>query len=466
MLSPSDGRVPSKTPAHPNSAPKKKKEDIPYEIKNAREWDPKRRFQAGSSSESSDDDENYGSDFDEYPQTFRDVSSMVTDDGFQPVINKRFESNARPRDRPPGHPKADSHGKTSVQRRPRPQANLNYKRDNAARTAFRKRQDPTGSFMLPKDCTDIEPHQKKMYDTFEEIGVRFGSFIRPPQHVKDRQLLLWGGNHQVQATKAELERWLVSRLQSPQTSIAKDKFARELSVIGDLYHRAMKKMLKEAKILEFQQVPAEGRVFSFDGAFLWPVDEVRPENILGSSLEAFDPIRFQYHCHIVFDNKLSAFRIFSDKEESVKQTMKRMEGTMREYVAKSARPDMTILLEPPDSSAIRKDVKVFPASFNNAKAGACMIPVLAGSTLDPEARNQWLVRSNQLRMENNRRLELSLRKCIANLRHYRGLVRMRVQFGTFALRVFRWKEGADSTPLEDFTDNVTMSGTKGVMIRE
>ena len=38
---------------------------------------------------------------------------------------------------------------------------------------------------------------------------------------------------------------------------------------------------------------------------------------------------------------------------------------MKEYVAKSVRPDMVTLVEPPGSSAIRKDVKVLPASLND-----------------------------------------------------------------------------------------------------
>ena len=459
-----NGRVPSKIQAHSKSAPKQK-EDIPYEIKNAREWDPKRRLQADSSSESSDDDDYYDSDYDESQQVFGDGPRTMADDVFQPVTNKGSQSNARSHGRPPAQLKPYPHRKPSGQRRAHRRVNFNYNRDNLARAAFRKRLDPTGTFMLPKDCSEIEPNQKRMYDMFDEIGVRLRSFIRPPQHAKDRELLLWGDARQIQATKAELQGLVNRFIGFPQKS-AKDKFARETSSIGDQYHRSNKKMQKETKILEFQQVPAEDRIFAYTGTFLWPIDEVRPEDILGSSLEAFDPIRFQYQCHIVFDNKLSSFRIFSDKEESVKRTMDRIEGTKREYVAKIAQPDIIILVEPPNPSAIRKDVKVLPASLSDPKIAMSMIPVLTGSTLDREARNEWLNESNELTMKNNRRMELSLRKCIGYLPHYRGLVRMRIQFGTFALKVFRWKEGADSIPFEDFMNNTTMSETKGVMIRE
>lgn len=56
---------------------------------------------------------------------------------------------------------------------------------------------------------------------------------------------------------------------------AKDRFARELSSIGDQYNRLMEKMQKEAKVLGFQQVPAEGRVFSIATTNIGRIDEIR-----------------------------------------------------------------------------------------------------------------------------------------------------------------------------------------------
>ena len=467
-----NGCVLPNIPAQPKPASKKKKEDIPYEIKNAREWDPNRRLQADSSSESSDDGNNDDDNYDYYdsfhgkhPQLFGDASGTMTEDGPQPVVNKHSPSSARHHGQSSGHPKAYRHGKLLNQSQASPRVNFNYKADNLARTSFRKRLNPTGKFMLPKDCPEIEPIQKRMYDMFEEMGVRLGSFIRPPQHVKDREILLWGNPSQIQTTRAELQRWLDNRL-LPRKSTARDKFAREMSSIGNQYHQLMKKMQKEAKILGFQQVPAKGRVFLYQGTLPWPVDEVRPEDILGPSLEAFDPIRFRYHCHIVFDSKLISFRIFTDKEDSVPNTLVRIEGTMTEYVAKCARPDMIFLVEPPSSSAIRKDIKILPSSLNQSKTETAMVPMLTGSTLDSKACNEWLDESKELTMRNSRHMERSLRKCIANLPHHRGLVRMRVLFGTFALSSFRWDKGADSAPFKEFMNNMTVAGTKGVMIRE
>ena len=461
-----NGRVQPNVSARPEQAPApKEKEKVPYEIKNAREWDPKRRLDADLSSESSDD--YYESDQDGYHQGIGNISNTIADDRPQIAASQRSQANGPLHNQNPGRPKVQSHRRPRDQRRVHQRVNFHFKRDNLARAAFRQRLEPTGSIMLPKDCSDLEPNQKKLYDMFEEIGVRLGSFIRPPQQETDRELLLWGNTGQVQATRAELDGWL-SRLQRKvsQKPVAKNIFAKEMSVLGHEYRRSQRKTRKERMLLEFQRVPEAGRVFPHDGTFIWPVDEVRPEDILGPSLEAFDPVRIQYLCHIVFDNKLAAFRIFSDSEESVKATMGRIEGTMREYVAKSVRASKLLLVEPPHPSVMRKDVRMLPASLNHPKETKSMIPMLTGSKMDLQALEEWQSESKEYTRKNNDRIELSLRKCIANLPHYRGRARMRIQFGTFALKTYRWKEGAESIHFGEFMDDMTLSATKGVLIRE
>ncbi|KAF6237324.1 hypothetical protein HO173_004793 [Letharia columbiana] len=65
---------------------------------------------SGIAAADSDDGEYYDSDYDERPQVFGSVFSTVAEDGFQPVVNKRSQSNARPPGWPPAHLKAYPHG--------------------------------------------------------------------------------------------------------------------------------------------------------------------------------------------------------------------------------------------------------------------------------------------------------------------------------------------------------------------
>lgn len=79
------------------------------------------RLLAGSSSESSDNDDNDNdSDHGESPQVFGNVSSTMTDNRFQPMINKPSQFSECPHGQLSGHPKAYPHGKPLGQSRPRP----------------------------------------------------------------------------------------------------------------------------------------------------------------------------------------------------------------------------------------------------------------------------------------------------------------------------------------------------------
>ena len=442
----------------------KKKENIPYEIKNAREWDPNKNLQDYSSSDESDDecwddDEDADNPPTSVEQRLNEVTSATKDsDGFQTVMKKQPPKRPGPPFgkllRPSGRP------------RPRPRINFNQKKDNLARAAFRKRQPPNGKFMLPKDCHEIEPNRSKMYDIMEEMGVRFGSFIRPPQHVHDRELQLWGTAAQVELTTNALKEWLIRSQEAliPRKSMTKDKFASEYSNKGTKYKSIQKKMEKEAATQRYQQIPEAGQTFDYTGSFIWPVDEVRPEDLLGSSLEALDPVRFQYSCYIIFDNQLSAFRIFTNYIDSVEKAFKRIEGIMKAYVARNNRPLLVNMVEPPGLSLIRKSIKVVTQPESDAGKGK--LPVLTGGTLELDARNKWLEESVALRAQNGRRIEASFRRIIPNLPFYQGNVRIRVFFGDFALTTFRWPEGETSIPFEHFVTNMAMSGTKGQVLRE
>jgi len=385
----------------------------------------------------------------------------ASNDGFQRVSHKRPPKNAE-------HANGKQQQKPRMPRR----LNLNFNEDNFAKACFRNRDDHTGIFVLPKDCNEVEPDKAKMYDYLEELGVRLGSFIRPPQHIKDRDLLLWGKSEAVEKTIRELREWL--RLSRPMRAGAPapsrprsgGKFAKDHSNISDQYKRAQAAIKKKAELQRFQQVPAKGQLFDCTGTFLWPVEEVRPQDILGDGLEALDPVRMDYKCHIIFDDQRSVFKILTNRIASVKQTLPRIEGIMKEYVARTYRPIIRYYIEPPAPPAHRRDIKIVPSQSSGSVAGAPQIPTLTGNALEPDARVNWLKLSAHLVAQSNRGVEDALRKTIPNLVFYRGRVRIRVHFGTFGLTVFRWPGTATSIPFEDFMRNMAMPGTKGIMIRE
>lgn len=385
--------------------------------------------------------------------------NFMGSDEFQRVLYKHRKGQ---------HTNGKQFQKSRVPRR----ANLNLNKDNFGKSCFRKRDPPSGKFVLHKDCNEIEPDKVKIYDYLEELGVRLGSFIRPPQTVKDRTLLLWGKSDAVGKTVRELQEWVrpstprsakTPRPTGPRTG---DKFVKTYSVIGDHYKADQAAIRRKAELQKFQQVPEKGQLFDYGGTFLWPVEEVRPQDILGDGLEAMDPVRTANKCHIIFDDQHSVFKIFTDKLESVKQTLSRIEGIMKEYVARTNRPVTRYYIEPSDTSAHRNDVSITPSQSSGPTPSGLQIPTSTGKPLELEESAAWIRLRANLISQSSRGVEDALKKTIPNLVYYRGHVRMRVHFGTFALTVFRWPGTAPSIPFKDFMKNMAMSGTKGTMIRE
>ena len=127
----------------------------------------------------------------------------------------------------------------------------------------------------------------------------------------------------------------------------------------------------------------------FTGAFLWPVEEVSPEELLRGSLKALDTIRFQFKCHIVFDHQVSAFRVFTNDPGSVEKIMLRITGVMKEYTAKfttrNSRRIVDYVIELPSPSAMRKDIKILPGPTTHSAISAGKIPLLTGNVLERES---------------------------------------------------------------------------------
>lgn len=449
---------------------RKKKENVPIEILNAREWDPNYRKEDHPSDDESDNgdyfdpDEDY--DYEHNVPSMSDgseanvaaaqkLSNMANhNNGFRQVLYRHSSKRAS------GPYGSGLNGRKAKQHQARPKPIFNYKKDNLAKAAFRKKQPPNSKYILRKLCHEIEPNRAKMYNSIEEIGERLGSFVQPPQHDHDKDLLIWGNAAQVQKTIAALQH-VFGPQDMTQKSIAKEKFVSEPSTVGTKYKTKQSKLEKEVMIQKFQQVPEASHVYPYTGSFLWPVDEVRPEELFGSSFEAFDPLRFQYKCHIVFDNKLSVFKVLTNDSESVKKALRRIEGTMKEFVAKNHhRRCVEYLVDPPSLSAMRQDIKILPGP------SLSKIPTLAGKILDAKASELYVETSKELRFKNNHRLERALRKTISNLPYYRGQLQMRIYFGTFALSQFKWPENASSIPFEQFMENMALSNTKGGIRKE
>lgn len=367
-------------------------------------------------------------------------------------------------------------GLTSTRSQPKPRHLVTFakKKDNPARADFRAGRRCNATFGLTKSCIDIEPDGMRMSKVLEEIGVRFGSFIRPPQSSTDRTLLIWGKPPQITQTLRELNQWVAASAASFQSSLLArishvtkggNEFAK-VSLTTEEAAKILDRQLQEQAMKhKYQKVPDKSLNFKFVGYYLWPVNEIQPEDLLGPSFEAFDPLRMSFNSYILFDAKLEAFKVMADQAEGVEKAMLRIEGAFKEFVARSNAATNVYMVERPDELSVRKDVKMVKKYLSPSEHA--QVPSLAGDRLGPPELVKWLEDIKPVEEEQLFSFHEKIEKGLNRLRFFRGRVHMRALLGTFALTTYRrWPENVTSIPLERFIDDIKLSATKGRMLPE
>ncbi|KAL8693382.1 MAG: hypothetical protein Q9218_001774 [Villophora microphyllina] len=345
---------------------------------------------------------------------------------------------------------------------------LTTQRDNAAKVAWRNNQEPSRSYDVGVALRDIEPNVVKLQHTLEEIGVRLGSFILAQRSPNGSHLLIWGTPEQVQLTVDELGRWRV-RAGAPSSKEAHrpERFATIRSTISTLYALNEKDAKRNAMRQRYQKKPENGRKFKYNGYFLWPNNEIRAIDLFGPNCEALDPLRMDNKAYVSFDEARSLFRVHTDSDEKpVTQVIRRIENTIKEYVARDHRPSLLFLVEPPMSDHYRSNVQTIPGPLLGLNRSRSRIPILCGDKLQPHSITDWDSDGEAWRSRNEGIMCTTVHKVLERIPYYRGHLRMRVNIGLFTLIKFPWPAGAPSVALEKFSADVQQTGTRGVIIRD
>ena len=353
--------------------------------------------------------------------------------------------------------------------KPRQQFTLSRVNDNAARADFRAQKPHAATFKLAHPFHVIESDKKGPYAMLEEIGVRFGSYVRPPQSATDRILLLWGNTEQIAKTTRELNRVVnESSHQVHKPKFTHDYFPK-VSLLAEENAIAIEKQLQqEAMKQKYQKSPDSSLSFLYTGLFLWPRDEIEPKELLGPSFEAFDRLRVLYDSYIVFDDQLSAFKILTDRPGAVEEVSMRIEGIMKEFVARNTREIRVNIVEIPAAILMRQEVMInmemLEVSARNPKKVYRRVPSLVGPRWPQAQQSKWdsevkLAREEQL-FQWRRLIETSLRR----LCFYRCRIQMRVLLGAFALTTFRrWPK--DKIAFDDFVKEMEVPVTTGRILK-
>jgi len=195
----------------------------------------------------------------------------------------------------------------------------------------------------------------------------------------------------------------------------------------------------------------------------WPPNHIHPTELFGQSVEAFDPVRMAYHCHITFDTERSMFRVLSNNPKAVQEALRRIRTTVSELVSRSKKPIRLYLLLPPSLGAIRSEI-----GLKNSRPTISKIrvkPLLVGQPLSGEGLQEWAQLRPKFSAANESCIQRAVIECLSRVRFYRGLVRMRVHFGSFVFSVYKKPKGPNHT-FEEFMQMMRSSATTGELIKE
>ena len=194
--------------------------------------------------------------------------------------------------------------------------------------------------------------------------------------------------------------------------------------------------------------------------------------ILGQNLEAFDQIKVDCSCHIVFEKEMSAFKVLSNNISGLEEAMRRIRVAFCEMASRNSKPRRLHLVEPPTPEALRKEVKLegqhdsphWAQLVGNRLKIPGVVPIAAGPKPAPEDMVVWEGDRQELSFANQQSLKHSILKVLADLRFYRGHIQMRVHFGTPVLLAYKKPVGVRHT-LEELIAVLKMSQTRGEVVK-
>ena len=192
----------------------------------------------------------------------------------------------------------------------------------------------------------------------------------------------------------------------------------------------------------------------------WPTRDV-PLSSLGTEFSRLDKTRKDYQCHIVFDEKASAFKLYGESLESVSRATKAIKALLQEALIFEMPPSRTILIDVEEQNlqdrVVMLDIGNANLSFKAAglpagKRGgvACLAPASTTSQLHQE----WNHKASNPAALNLRVLRVALSDIVANMRLHGKRIRLQCVLGVFVWHSYWWQpKEAQDQPIIPFVQN-------------
>ena len=440
-----------------------------YELAHAAEWDPDARI-SSTAFEASEDWQGVAAKRRTPVQHQTPKAQPSKDAHYQSALRKSIGVHQRQASKANAHTSPRKwHSSTNARRLPQrlPPPKLIDSSDNNGEAAWRARARQTDEIRIP-ECLILPADKGQPEHHHEEIAARYGAFLfSKHKHGNNgsKTYGLWGEPGAVAQAKTALRKW-IEDVTSGKKSEASARFAKVVSLTPPLRERAEKRWAREVRRQTFRQHPPHDMAFGAIGSFLWPVEEWKPEEVLGASYEALDPIRMDCSCYVVFAPERGIFRVMG-KASEVKLGLQRLRQTCFQVAARQIAPVRKYLLR-----WARPMVPLYvyltryerPAILSRGEALAEMSAQSPRGDDDMEDNERSKNAIADTRM-NTELLRSILFRLLSKLHYYHGSIQMRIRLGTFLFEQYRAPKD-ELYDLDEYEAMIQQSQFQGTVTQE
>lgn len=349
----------------------------------------------------------------------------------------------------------------TIREQPAPLIDIGDEDSNDGEAAWRNHQPPV-------DTTTAPAELGWQGQELEQISRRHGTFISTQQNTGNGHQILcgiWGEPSAVAHTKQAISDWIMRELPSKQTQ-GTSMMSKSKSLLPKQHMHEEKRWRREVKKQKYRQAPPLGTAFGAIATFHWPIDEYRPEEVLGRNYEALDPIRMDCACYIIFERNMSVFQLLGEIRP-VKRALLRMRVICYQVAARQLTPVRMYLLHFPGESVSRNvsltqyEHALVLDSTDEASGQLGQSPHGEGLVLNEVLKKRFATKSSR----NVKHIQQCLANIMPRLHYYRGHIELRIRLGRFlATRYMRPEE--DVYSLEEYQDMIQQSQFAGEVTTE
>jgi hypothetical protein len=336
---------------------------------------------------------------------------------------------------------------------------------NDAENAWRSHKLPLASITVPDEL--IWADQKH-----EAIAKKFGTFVFSDDRIGKGgtiKLDIWGEVAAVQHTRQAIHDW-IERESPSKRALGLNSHPTTRSLLPRQRPAEEKRWNREVMRQRFRREPPIGMLFGAIGTFHWPVKEFQPHELLGNSYEAFDPIRMDCSCYVIYNQDISGFKVMGEAG-AVKVALLRIRKACFQITARQIASLRRYFLHLHETEAEASSHVTLTPYEHIKRIGATTATTQDHPGHSPQAQDEADLDTR----EQQQHRETSIREAkvagktimlmIAKLHYYRGHLKLRVRLGTFLAMEYRATEDGRYT-VEDFRDMLRQSQFVGQVTPE